>query len=104
MAVLEKAISPTVELMFVIELRFVTPKLATSLGPLGMVAGVQLLAFVQELSGGLSFQVALPAQAVARESEQRHIRKDRRKSIFMDEENRRFLIGKQPGSWEGKAN
>ena len=38
-----------------------TPKVAVSLGPLGMVAGVQLVAVFQSPLVGLRFQVALPA-------------------------------------------
>src|SRR5262249_47122441 len=36
-----------------------TPKVATSFGPFGTVAGVQLAGLLQSLSTGLAFQVAL---------------------------------------------
>ena len=41
-----------------------TANVAVSNGPLGMVAGVQLLAVFQSLLPGLAFQVALPAKLV----------------------------------------
>src|SRR5262245_21111557 len=38
-----------------------TPKVATSFGPFGTLAGVQLAGLLQSLSTGLAFHVALPA-------------------------------------------
>jgi hypothetical protein len=40
------------------------PKVATSVGPLGTVAGVQFVAVLQSPLVGLRFQVALPARLV----------------------------------------
>ena len=43
------------------EAKLVTPKEATSVGPLGIVAGFQLAVLNQEVSCALVSQVALPA-------------------------------------------
>src|SRR5689334_10954384 len=47
------------------------PKVATSLGPLGTVAGVQFVAVFQSPLVGLRFQVALPAKASSKREEVR---------------------------------
>ena len=61
----------------------VAPSVATSVGPLGTVAGVQFAGLVQMLVGGLRFQVALPAWAKGAIEARRNSGK-RQRSIFMD--------------------
>ena len=57
-AMLFTSIDEAIETLTVLE----TPKVATSFGPFGTVAGVQFAAVFQSLLIGLELQVALPAK------------------------------------------
>jgi len=58
-------------------------KVATSEGPSGTVAGVQFAGFVQLLSAGLAFHVALPARAqIGRKPEQASKTAGRKAKVF----------------------
>ena len=68
-----------------------TPKVATSPGPFGTVAGVQFVAVFQSPLVGLRFQVALPPNAVA-------AAKSREKSVDIAD-NEQGTLRRSQGAW-----